>query len=161
MHVYHTTMQSGRVLQQAPTRSLGMLMRMSHMSTKHVALTIPEGGREAAASMTWVRAKFYVAHLRSLDWQSRHQYWDRYTQGVQPAGRNRLMEKVKALMGPDELMCGQCTGVPRGLQAIVLKDKTRKKALKQVTLHRYFYVKRERVPSPRQVTLHRYVNEVS
>lgn len=106
--------------------------------------------------MTWVKAKFIARHLRCLDWQARHSYWSSCKRYFIIKGRSAIEDKVRAIMGPDELLDGVYTGEKAyELVAIPLQDMTRKKVLKQTTLHRFFGVKKRW--QPRQVTLHRYM----
>ena len=105
--------------------------------------------------MTWGSAMFIACHLRHLDWEARHRYWSTFQRRMAVKGRSAIIDKVRGIMGPDELLDGLYTGVQAcDFGAIPLKDINRKKTLKQTTLHRFFPVKKRW--QLRQVTLHRY-----
>ena len=106
--------------------------------------------------MTWGHAKFIVRHLRCLNWEARHYYWSTYQRRPIIKGRGAIADKVRSIMGPDELLDGNYTGVYASeFVAIPLKDIDRKTKLKQTTLHRFFHAKRRW--QLRQVTLHHYM----
>ena len=86
-----------------------------------------------------------ATHLRCLDWVARHRYWSHLKLQAQLRGKLRAVEHVVELMGPDELLEGENTGLPSG-ELIPLGDLPRRprKRSTQLTLHHFWPMKKKR-----------------
>ena len=84
-------------------------------------------------------AKLLMRQLRSMDWVRRHSFWRHLRR------HTNLAEAVEQKMGPDELLSGQNTSfLALDDDIIVLPDAPRKKKkLSQLTLHRFFFIKKK------------------
>jgi hypothetical protein len=73
-----------------------------------------------------------------MDWVSRHVHFHHLQRALT---RNDLMQVVRGLFGPDDLLSGTCTGSDLAIPVIVAGDKIRKR---QLTIYDFFVKKQKR-----------------
>ena len=105
--------------------------------------------------------------MRKLDWKTRHAFMSRLK-----VDKVTLHPIILAMLGPDEHLEGECTGVAvRQGAVIVAKDMRRSlkfnrpaKKYRQMTINHYFLPARRIKPRPwlkyRQLSLHHFFKQV-
>ncbi len=69
-------------------------------------------------------AKWIHRHLMKMDWVSRHEHFHHLQEALTIGN---LMQVVRGLFGPDDLLSGTCTGNDLAIPVIILEDKIRKR----------------------------------
>ena len=69
-------------------------------------------------------AKWIHGHLMKMGWVSRHEHFHHLQEALTIGN---LMQVVRGLFGPDDLLSGTCTGNDLAIPVIILEDKIRKR----------------------------------
>ena len=85
-------------------------------------------------------AKWIHGHLMKMDWVSRHEHFHHLEEALTIGN---LMQVVRGLFGPDDLLSGTCTGSDLAIPVIILEDKIRKR---QLTIYDFFVKKQKAQP---------------
>ena len=85
-------------------------------------------------------AKWIHDHLMKMDWVNRHEHFHHLEKALTIGN---LMQVVRGLFGPDDLLSGTCTGSDLAIPVIILGDKIRKR---QLTIYDFFVKKQKTQP---------------